>query len=72
MRNEYEIGDGFSKFQVLIPENIRDSMGIMSGQKMQMPTYRNCIEMIPIKPIRNMKGFLMGIDAEVRRDDDCI
>ncbi len=59
-------------FQVVIPKDIRDSMGIVSGQKMQMMTYRNRIEMIPIKPIKEMKGFLKGIDTEVKRDDDRI
>ena len=60
------------KFQVVIPKNIRDSMGIVSGQKMQMLTYSNRIEMIPIKPMKKMKGFLKGIDTEVQRDDDRI
>ncbi|WP_089726918.1 AbrB/MazE/SpoVT family DNA-binding domain-containing protein [Candidatus Thiosymbion oneisti] len=60
------------KFQVVIPKNIRDSMGIVSGQKMQMLTYRNRIEMIPIKPMEKMRGLLKGIDTEVQRDDDRI
>jgi len=47
-------------------------MGIVSGQKMQMLTYSNRIEMIPIKPMKKMKGFLKGIDTEVQRDDDRI
>jgi len=59
-------------FQVVIPKNIRDSMGIVSGQKMRMLAYRNRIEMIPIKPMKKMKGFLKGIDTEVQRDDDRI
>jgi len=60
------------EFQVVIPKDIRDSMGIVSGQKMQMLTYRNRIEMVPIKPMKKMKGFLKGIDTEVNRDDDRI
>ncbi len=60
------------KFQVVIPKEVRDSMGIVSGQKIQMLTYRNRIELIPIKPMKKMKGFLKGIDTEVRRDKDRI
>lgn len=39
------------KFQVVIPKNVREAMGIISGQKVQMLTYCNRIELIPIKPM---------------------
>ena len=58
------------KFQVVIPKEVRDSMGIVSGQKIQVLTYHNRIELIPIKPMKKMKGFLKGIDTEVKRDQD--
>ncbi len=58
------------KFQVVIPKEVRESMGIVSGQKVQVLTYRNRIELIPIKPMKKMKGFLKGIDTEVKRDKD--
>ncbi len=40
-----------SKYQIVIPKEIRESMGIVSGQKIQMIAYRNRIKLIPIKPI---------------------
>ncbi len=58
------------KFQVVIPKEVRESMGIVSGQKIQMLTYCNRIELIPIKPMSKLKGFLKGIDTEVPRDED--
>ncbi len=58
------------KFQVVIPKGVRESMGIFSGQKVQMLTYQNRIELIPIKPMKKMKGFLKGIDTDVERDED--
>jgi len=60
------------KFQIVIPKAVRDSVGIVSGQKIQMLTYRNRIELIPIKPMNKMRGFVQGIDAEVKRDKDRI
>ncbi|MCF6252801.1 MAG: AbrB/MazE/SpoVT family DNA-binding domain-containing protein [Methylococcaceae bacterium] len=60
------------KFQIVIPKDIRESMGIISGQKVQMLTYCNRIELIPIKPMSEMKGFLKGLDTEVTRDKDRI
>lgn len=58
------------KYQVVIPKEVRESMGIVSGQKIQMLTYQNRIELIPIQPMKKMKGFLKGIDSGVKRDKD--
>jgi len=58
------------KFQVVIPKEIRDSMGIVSGQKIQILTYQNRIELIPIKPMKKMRGFLKGINTDVKREKD--
>jgi AbrB family looped-hinge helix DNA binding protein len=58
------------KYQVVIPKEVRDSMGIVSGQKIQILTYKNRIELIPVKPLKNMKGILKGIDTNVERDAD--
>ncbi|PCI63383.1 MAG: AbrB family transcriptional regulator [Gammaproteobacteria bacterium] len=58
------------KFQVVIPKDVRESMGIFSGQKIQMLTFRNRIELIPIKPIKQMKGFLKGINTNIKREKD--
>ena len=47
-------------------------MGLVSGQKVQVITYRNRIELVPIRPMKKMKGFLKGLDTEVKRDKDRI
>ncbi|MCY4428154.1 MAG: AbrB/MazE/SpoVT family DNA-binding domain-containing protein [Halieaceae bacterium] len=58
------------KFQVVIPKNIRESMGIFSGQQLEILRYQNRIELIPIRPMQEMRGFIKGIDTDVPRDDD--
>jgi AbrB family looped-hinge helix DNA binding protein len=58
------------KYQVVIPKDVRESMGIYAGQKIQVLTYKNRIELIPIKPMKKMRGFLKGIDTDVDRDKD--
>lgn len=58
------------KFQVVIPKNVREALGIQSGQKVQVLTYQNRIELIPLKPMKEMKGFLEGMDTDLQRDDD--
>ncbi len=58
------------KFQIVIPKEVRDALGIVSGQKVQMLTHQNRIELIPLKSMREMRGFLKGIDTNVQRDKD--
>lgn len=58
------------KFQVVIPEQIRDSMGLKAGEKVHVFQYENRIEYIPARQMRKLKGFLKGIDTTIERDDD--
>ena len=58
------------KFQVVIPKNIRDMMGIVSGQKIEIVAYQDRIELIPIQPMKKLRGFLKGIDTAVTREKD--
>ena len=58
------------KFQVVIPLAVRRSLGLRPGEKVQVFRYGNRIELIPVRPIREMKGFLRGIDTTVPRDRD--
>ena len=60
------------KFQIVIPRRIRESLGIRPGQKMQVILYEGRIELIPVKPIREARGFLQGIDTTVEREPDRI
>jgi AbrB family looped-hinge helix DNA binding protein len=57
-------------FQVVIPREIREAMGLEPGQKVQALQYQNRIEFIPVRSMRAMKGFLKGIDTTVARDRD--
>ncbi len=58
------------KFQVVIPRDIRESLGLEPGQKLQVLQYENRIEFIPVRPMRSLRGFLKGIDTSVPRDRD--
>ncbi len=58
------------KFQVVIPKAIREELGLLPGQKVQAIAYGERIELIPIRPIREMRGFLKGIDTAVDREAD--
>ncbi len=58
------------KFQVVIPKEVRESLGIRAGQRVQVVTYEDRVEFIPLKPMKQMRGFLKGIDTSVPRDED--
>lgn len=58
------------KFQVVIPKSIREAMKLLPGQKVQAVAYLNRIELIPVRPIKRMRGFLKGIDTNVPRDTE--
>jgi AbrB family looped-hinge helix DNA binding protein len=60
------------KFQVVIPKEVRKRLGLTPGQKVQTIVFDDRIELIPIKPINKMKGFLKGIDTRVPREADRI
>ncbi len=60
------------KFQIVIPRKVRDSLKLKPGLKVQVLIYGNRIELIPLKKISDMRGFLEGISTQVDREPDRI
>jgi AbrB family looped-hinge helix DNA binding protein len=58
------------KYQVVIPKDIREKLGLTPRQKIRAIVYEDRIELIPIRPIKRMRGFLKGINARVDREAD--
>lgn len=58
------------KFQVVIPKRIREKLGLSPGQKLQAILYGDRIELIPVRPIKGMRGFLKDILTTVEREAD--
>jgi hypothetical protein len=40
------------------------------GQNIHVILYENRIELIPAKSMREMRGFLRGLDTTIEREDD--
>lgn len=58
------------KYQVVIPLEAREALGIRPGQKIEVIAYDGRLEFIPVGKPRKMRGFLRGIDTSVPRDAD--
>ena len=58
------------KYQVVIPKEVRDSLKLQPGQKMQVVEYAGRIELIPERDIKELRGFLKGINTEFKREED--
>ena len=57
-------------FEVVIPQRIREAMGLRSGEKAKVISFRNRIEIIPMREVRSLRGYLKGIDTSFERDGD--
>ena len=58
------------KFTLSIPKKIRDKFQTYPGQKFQVIEIDNKLEFIPVKKIKTMRGFLIGISNEFEREND--
>jgi len=61
-----------SKYQIVIPPEIRKEFNIRPGERLQVIPYDNRIVFIPMKNIRDMRGFLKCMDTTIERDIDRI
>jgi AbrB family looped-hinge helix DNA binding protein len=56
-----------SKYQVVMPKQIRRKLGLCPGQKVQTVVHENRNELVPVQPARNLRSFLKGLDTRVER-----
>lgn len=61
-----------SKYQIVIPKAARKNMKIKPGQKLQLIQGIDKLEFIPLKSVKEARGFLKGINTEIKREKDRI
>ncbi|HWM89488.1 MAG TPA: AbrB/MazE/SpoVT family DNA-binding domain-containing protein [Thermoanaerobaculia bacterium] len=62
-----------SEFKVVvdIPEEARETLGLQPGERLRVFHLDDRIELIPIRPMREMRGFVEGLDTSTfERDPD--
>jgi len=59
-----------SKFQVVIPQDVRTKLDLKPGQKIVVVEKDGVVHLIPQRPIREMRGFVKGLDTQDLRDEE--
>jgi AbrB family looped-hinge helix DNA binding protein len=58
------------KYQIVIPKAVREALHLRPGQKMQVIEYAGRVELIPERDIKELRGFVKGINTEFKREED--
>lgn len=57
-----------SKYQLAIPKGIRDLLNLQAGQQFTVLAKGRVIELVQVRSIKEMRGFLKGVNTEDVRD----
>lgn len=56
-----------TKFQIVIPKEVRREIGLKSGQIVQIISKGGVITMVPDQPVARMRGYLKGMKVRAPR-----
>jgi AbrB family looped-hinge helix DNA binding protein len=59
-----------NKYKIVIPKEAREKIGLKAGASFEVIIYSNRIELIPIKPMKDLRGMFKGIDTNIIWDED--
>jgi AbrB family looped-hinge helix DNA binding protein len=58
-----------SKYQVVIPREIREQFDLKPGQKIMFIPYNKTLRVVIVEPIEKARGSLKGISGEGIREE---
>ena len=58
-----------AKYQVVIPRDVRDRLKLKPGQKVAVIEKDGVVHLIPIRPLKELKGMAAGITSKNVRDE---
>lgn len=58
-----------SKYQVVIPREIRERFKLKAGQKIMFLPYHLTLRVVIVPSIEKARGLLKGLDTEVGREE---
>ncbi len=59
-----------SKYQVVIPKEVREQLDIEKGQILQVVVRNGVITLVPDRPLAELRGFIKGLDDAGLRDKE--
>ncbi len=60
-----------SKFQVVIPREVREKFNLKPGQKLAFIPYQGTLRVVIVPPIEEARGMLKGLNIEgIREEED--
>ncbi|MDO8627997.1 MAG: AbrB/MazE/SpoVT family DNA-binding domain-containing protein [Candidatus Diapherotrites archaeon] len=58
-----------SKYQIVIPKQMREDMNLRPGQKLVLIEKGDSIQMVRIGKLKDMAGFVKGLTQDGLRDE---
>jgi AbrB family looped-hinge helix DNA binding protein len=59
-----------AKYQMVIPRAIREKWNVKPGQKVRLIIIGNRLEVVPVRDIKEARGFLKGMSSDIEREED--
>jgi len=59
-----------SKFQIVIPLDVRERMNLKPGQKVFVIEKDGVVHLIPEKPLKDLRGFVKGVTTDKLRHEE--
>ena len=60
-----------SKYQVVIPKDVRERYNLKPGQKLAFIPFNGALRVVIVPPIAEIRGILKGMDIEdIREEED--
>ncbi|MEQ8330690.1 MAG: AbrB/MazE/SpoVT family DNA-binding domain-containing protein [Longimicrobiales bacterium] len=59
-----------SRYQVVIPRDIHESLALEPGQKLMAMSQGGCIVLAPVEAPDSLYGFMAGLPNDFERDGD--
>ena len=59
-----------SKYQLVIPREVRKQFGLKPGQKIMFITYQKSIRLVIVPPIKDALGMFKGMNTDNLREEE--
>ena len=59
-----------SKYQIVIPQDVREKMKLKPGQKVIVIEKDGVVHLVPEKPMKDLRGFVKGVTADKLRHEE--